>query len=383
MDSVTIEALRSRLLSGLVIPASPLALNTHRKLDERRQRALWRYYNAAGAGGIAVGVHTTQFAIRDPEIGLHRPLMELANDELDRLDRNRLDRDRSGADRLVRVAGVCGETRQACAEAELAKESAFDTGLLNLGALQTASEDELIAHCRAVASIIPLFGFFLQPASGGRPLPYGFWRRFVEIENVVAIKIAAFNRYQTIDVMRAVAESKRVDIAMYTGNDDAIILDLITPYSFHVDGGERDVRFVGGLLGHWAVWTKCAVDQLALCRSLAKPDFLVRAHGSLHEIRRALFKPGSRFSREMLSLSVMVTDCNAALFDAANGYRGCIAGLHEVLRRQGLLEGVWCLSDADCLSPGQLSEIDRVYAAYPELNDNAFVAEHLDAWLGE
>ncbi len=354
MDVMTVEDARSSLLTGLVIPASPLALNSRRKLDERRQRALWRYYSAAGAGGIAIGVHTTQFAIRDPMIGLHRPLLELANDEINRLDRSR-------AERLVRVSGVCGDTQQACAEAELALECGFHAGLLNLGAMQTASEDELISHCRSVASVIPLFGFYLQPASGGRLLPYGFWRRFAEIENILAIKIAAFNRYQTVDVMRAVAESGREDIAMYTGNDDAIILDLISPYRFGADGKEREVRFVGGLLGHWAVWTKSAVDQLAACRALAKP--------------------GARFAHEMLALNIEVTDCNAAFFDAANGYKGCIAGLHEVLRRQGLLEGVWCLRDSDCLSPGQLAEIDRIYAAYPELNDDRFVAANLDEWL--
>ncbi len=354
MDATTLENLRSRLLAGNVIPACPLALDSQRKLDVRRQRALWRYYNASGAGGIAVGVHTTQFAIRDPEIGLHRPLLELARDEMDRLDQSRVSR-------LVRVSGVCGETRQARFEAELAKECGFETGLLNLGALKNASDDELIAHCREVASIIPLFGFFLQPASGGRLLPYRFWRKFVEIENVVAIKIAAFNRYQTIDVMRAVAESGRSDIAMYTGNDDAIILDLITRYRFKDDGQEREVRFVGGLLGHWAVWTKRAVDQLTMCTAMAN------------------MKSGLR--PEILSLNVQVTDCNAAFFDAANGYKGCIAGLHEVLRRQGLLEGLWCLKDSDCLSPGQLAEIDRVYAAYPRLNDDSFVAQHLDEWL--
>jgi hypothetical protein len=353
-EKKNIESMRARLQSGLVIPASPLALSKDLRLDARRQRALWRYYSAAGAGGIAVGVHTTQFAIRDPKIGLHRPLLELANDEMDRLDGYR-------DDRLVRVAGVCGETRLACAEAELAAECGFETALLNLGALKNATEDELIAHCRGVASIVPVFGFFLQPASGGRLLPYSFWRRFVEIENVVAIKVAAFNRYQTIDVMRAVAESGRDDIAMYTGNDDSILLDLITPYRFKVGTEAREVQFVGGLLGHWAVWTKCAVEQLTVCRASAEQ--------------------GSQSTYEMLTLNVEVTDCNAAFFDAANGYKGCIAGLHEVLRRQGLLEGVWCLSNADCLSPGQAAEIDRVYKAYPHLSDDTFVLKHKEEWL--
>lgn len=335
------SSLRARLLTGLAIPAHPLALTASRRLDERRQRALTRYYIAAGVGGLAVGVHTTQFAIRDPKIGLFKPVLQLAAEELDRTSRP-----------LVRIAGVCGRTAQAESEAILLREHRYDAALLSLGAMTDADDDRLIQHCSMVADILPVVGFYLQPSVGGRRLPYAFWRRFAEISNVVAIKIAPFNRYQTQDVMRAVIDSGRNDIALYTGNDDNIVADLLTPFRF--DGQER--RIVGGLLGHWSVWTKRAVDLLERCRSAdAAP--------------------------ELLRLGVEVTDCNAAFFDAANGFRGCIAGLHEVLRRQGLLEGTWCLDANETLSPGQLAEIDRVYEAYPQLNDDEFVASHRDEWL--
>jgi hypothetical protein len=341
------------LRQGVVIPASPLALNAQRRWDERRQRALWRYYIAAGAGGIAVGVHTTQFAIRDPQIGLFRPLLELANEEFDRADATR-------HQPLVRIAGVCGDTPQALYEAELAREMGFHAGLLSLSALKEADDDTLIAHCRQVAEVIPLVGFYLQPAVGGRVLSYRFWRRFAEIENVVAIKIAPFNRYQTLDVVRAIAEAERDDIALYTGNDDNIVLDLLTPYRFTVGSKQVERRIVGGLLGHWAVWTKRAVELLERCHAVAREQTI---------------------PADLLRLAVEVTDCNAAFFDAANGFRGCIAGIHEVLRRQGLLEGIWCLDPNETLSPGQAEEIDRVYRSYPHLNDDAFVAEHLHEWL--
>jgi len=341
------------LRQGVVIPASPLALNAQRRWDERRQRALWRYYIAAGAGGIAVGVHTTQFAIRDPKIGLFRPLLELANEEFDRADATR-------HQPLVRIAGVCGDTPQALYEAELAREMGFHAGLLSLSALKEADDDTLIAHCRQVAEVIPLVGFYLQPAVGGRVLSYHFWRRFAEIENVVAIKIAPFNRYQTLDVVRAIAEAERDDIALYTGNDDNIVIDLVTPYRFTVGGKQVERRIVGGLLGHWAVWTKRAVELLERCHAVAREQTI---------------------PADLLRLAVEVTDCNAAFFDAANGFRGCIAGIHEVLRRQGLLEGIWCLDPNETLSPGQAEEIDRVYRSYPHLNDDAFVAEHLHEWL--
>jgi len=332
---------RKRLHEGIAIPAHPLALNSHRKLDERRQRALTRYYLAAGAGGIAVGVHTTQFAIRDPKIGLFKPVLTLAAEEMDRAN---------GA--VVRIGGICGETKQAVEEAHTLRELGYHAGLLSLGAMKHATEDELITHCRAVAETIPVIGFYLQPSVGGRVLPYAFWRRFAEIENVVAIKIAPFNRYQTLDVVRAVIEAGRNDIALYTGNDDNIVADLIT--SFRFDGTER--RIAGGLLGHWSVWTKRAVELLGRCH---------------HD-------PASA---ELLRLGVEITDSNAAFFDSANGFRGCIAGLHEVLRRQGLLEGLWCLDENETLSPGQSAEIDRVLRAYPHLNDDEFVSLHRDEWL--
>ena len=340
--------------NGLVIPASPLALDVERKLDERRQRALWRYYIAAGAGGIAVGVHTTQFAIRDPEVGLFRPLLELAAEEKKRAES-------SGHGPVALIGGICGRTNQAVAEAELVHETGCSAGMLSLAAMKDADDDALIAHCRAVAGIIPLFGFYLQPAAGGRALSYEFWRRFAEIENVIAVKIAPFNRYQTIDVVRAVAESGREDIALYTGNDDNIVMDLVTPYRFLVDGKLVERRIVGGLLGHWAVWTSRAVELLDACHSLARENVCA--------------------PMDVLRLSVEVTDCNAAFFDAANAYAGCIAGLHEVLRRQGFLDAVRLLDPREILSLGQSEEIDRVYRAYPRLNDDAFVAEHIHEWM--
>ncbi len=347
-------AIRSALQRGLVIPALPLALDANRRWDEGRQRALLRYYAAAGAGGVAVGVHTTQFAIRNPEIGVFKPLLNLAAKEFQRADAERIEP-------MVRVAGICGATPQAMSEAELAISNGYHAGLLSLAALKQASDDELIAHCRAVAEVIPVIGFYLQPSVGGRALPYSFWRRFAEIENVVAIKMAPFNRYQTLDVVRAITESGREDIALYTGNDDNLVIDLLTPFRFQVDGEWKTRRIVGGLLGHWAVWTKNAVELLSKCQELSLKN--------------------QPISPEVLTLAQQVTDCNAAFFDAANGYAGCIAGVHEVLRRQGLLEGVWCLDPHETLSPGQKEEIDRVYAAYPELNDDAFVKENLARWL--
>jgi len=349
-----IGEIRKALQSGLVIPASPLALTMDRRLDERRQRALCRYYAAAGAGGLAVGVHTTQFAIRDPGVGLFEPVLSLAAEEMDRADSDR-------HTPIARIAGICGDTGQATGEAALALGLGYHAGLLSLAALRDAGDDQLIEHCRAVAGILPVVGFYLQPAAGGRLLSYRFWCRFAEIENVVAIKIAPFNRYQTLDVVRAVAEAGRDDIALYTGNDDNIVLDLLTPYRFTVNGKVIERRIVGGLLGHWSVWTQRALEQLRACQELGGSDAPIPA--------------------EILRLSVEVTDANAAFFDAANGFAGCIAGLHEVLRRQGLLEGTWCLNPNERLSSGQSEEIDRVYAAYPHLNDDAFVAAHRDEWL--
>jgi len=347
------EAVRNILNRGVAIPAHPLALNAQRKLDERRQRALSRYYIDAGVGGLAVGVHTTQFAIRDPKVGLFEPVLRLAAEEMDRADRQR-------AARLVRIAGVCGITPQATREAALVRDAGYHAGLLSLAAMSDADDAALIAHCRAVADAIPVVGFYLQPAVGGRVLPYSFWRAFAEIENVVAIKIAPFNRYQTLDVVRAVAEAGREDIALYTGNDDNIVVDLVTPYRVGVGDDVVERRIVGGLLGHWSVWTRAAVGLLLDCQHYAHVPHL---------------------PREMLARGIEVTDSNAAFFDAANGFAGCIAGLHEVLRRQGLLEGIWCLDPNESLGPGQLEEIDRVYRAYPRLNDDAFVEENRDRWL--
>src|ERR1700689_2912761 len=335
---------------GIAIPAHPLALTADRRLDERRQRALSRYYVAAGAGGLAVGVHTTQFAIRQPKIGLLEPVLQLAAEEMDRADADR-------ATALVRIGGVCGETQQAVAEATLLRELKYHAGLLSLGAVAAWDDERLLAHCEEVAGILPLVGFYLQPAVGGRLLSYSFWRRFAEIENVVAIKIAPFNRYQTLDVVRAVAESGR-DIALYTGNDDNIVMDLVTPQRFRPSGEPR--RIVGGLLGHWAVWTRRATELLQECHSAACDE--------------------KNVPTSLIQKSAQITDCNAAFFDAAHSFKGCIAGLHEVLRRQGLFEGIWCLDPKETLSPGQQEEIDRVYRAYPHLNDDDFVRQGLATW---
>jgi len=344
----------SRVLKrGVVIPASPLALDSRRRFDPRRQRGLWRYYAAAGAGGIAIGVHTTQFAIRKPEIGLYEPLLALGREEFDRADGR-------GGEPMIRVAGICGQTEQAVREATIARDHGYHAGLLSLAAMRGADDETLLAHCRAVADVIPVFGFYLQPAVGGILLPYGFWRRFAEIENVVAIKIAAFNRYHTLDAIRGIADSGRDDIALYTGNDDNIVADLLTPFRF-VRGGEPvERRLVGGLLGHWAVWTQKAVELLNRCHAAVE-------QGSIPDA--------------LLSHNVEVTDANAALFDVANNFAGCIAGIHEVLRRQGLLEGAWCLDPAETLSPGQADEIDRVISAYPAMQDDDFVDRHKDEWL--
>jgi len=341
------------LKTGTVIPAHPLALTAERKLDERRQRALSRYYIASGAGGLAIGVHTTQFAIREPRVGLFEPVLRLAAEEMDRADKVR-------DVPLVRVAGICGKTAQAVSEARLLRDLKYHVGLLSLAAVKDLDDEALIGYCREVAAILPIMGFYLQPAVGGRVLSHGFWRRFVEIENLVAIKIAPFNRYHTLDVIRAVAEAGH-EIALYTGNDDNIVMDLLTPYAFQVGDEKRELRIVGGLLGHWAVWTKRAVELLKECHSLARANQPV--------------------PQSMLRKSIQVTDCNAAFFDTANNFAGCIAGLHEVLRRQGLLEGIWCLDPPETLSPGQKEEIDRVYRAYPELNDDQFAREGRDAWL--
>ena len=327
-----------------MIPAHPLALTRDRKLDERRQRALTRYYLAAGAGGIAVGVHTTQFEIRDPKFNLFKPVLELASEEM-------------RAHSILKLAGVCGDTRQALAEAELAKSLGYDAVLLSLAALKQAPVSKLIEHSRSIASVIRVIGFYLQTAVGGRVLPYEFWREFAEVPDVVAIKIAPFNRYQTIDVVRAVVESGRSDeIALYTGNDDNIVSDLLTEFEFV---GKR-ARIVGGLLGHWAVWTRGAVSLLE------------RVQRNRQSIAAGL-----------LTSAQQVTDMNAAIFDPANHFHGCIPGINEVLRRQGMLEGRWCLDPKEDLSPGQSEEIDRVCKSYPHLcqADDDLIRENLGTWL--
>lgn len=334
---------------GVAIPASPLALDAERKFDPRRQRALMRYYVDAGAGGVAVGVHTTQFEIRD--VGLYKPVLKLAAETVDDWT-NRT---------MVRIGGLVGKTDQAVNEATIARDLGYHAGLLSLAAWKGASEDEIIEHCRRIADEIPLIGFYLQPAVGGVLLGPSFWRRFAEIENVVAIKMAPFNRYRTLDVIRGVVEARAEDrISLYTGNDDHIVYDLITPFNFMREGEPVTARIVGGLLGHWSVWMKSAVELLERCQAAAREEAV---------------------PVELLTLDSQVTDCNAAFFDVANDFAGCIAGCHEVLRRQGLFEGVWCLNPNETLSPGQSAEIDRVYAAYPHLNDDAFVAENRERWL--
>ena len=337
------------LRKGVVIPAHPLALDADRRLDPRRQRALTRYYLDAGAGGLAVGVHTTQFAIR--EAGLFAPVLELAV---------------RGAAEWARqppimIAGLAGQTAQATKEAQTARGLGYHAGLLSLAALKGASEDELIGHAQAIAREIPLVGFYLQPAVGGLVLPVSFWRRFAAIENVVAIKIAPFNRYRTLDVVRGVVEAGAAErITLYTGNDDHIVLDLLTPFTVVAKGGTSIVRIKGGLLGHWSVWVKRAVELLDRIHAAVASDTV---------------------PADLLALDSQVTDCNAAIFDVANDFHGVIAGCHEILRRQGLLAGTWCLDPQETLGPGQKEEIDRVCAAYPHLNDDAFVRANLERWL--
>jgi hypothetical protein len=346
-----VDHARALLLRGLAIPAHPLALNAQRQLDERRQRALTRYYLDAGVGGLAVGVHTTQFAIR--EVGLYEPVLRLAMDTA---------RDWVGPEReLAMVAGVCGRTEQALSEARTAQDLGYHAGLLSLAAMKGESEDALIAHCEAVAQEIPLIGFYLQPAVGGMALSAAFWARFAAIDNVVAIKVAPFNRYQTLDVLRGVAQARAEQrVALYTGNDDHIVADLLTPFTVVRDGEPVTLRFRGGLLGHWSVWTSGAVRLLKRCQA-------------------AVDNP--QLAATLLALDARVTDCNSAFFDVAHQFHGCIAGCHEVLRRQGLLEGIWCLDPNEGLSPGQAEEIDRVCAQHADFADDAFVAQGLSRWL--
>ncbi|PYI52024.1 dihydrodipicolinate synthase family protein [Paenibacillus flagellatus] len=342
------------LHDGLVIPAQPLALTEERKLDERHQRALTRYYIAAGAGGVAVGVHSTQFEIREPQHNLYEPVLRLAAEEVDRA---KLDRP------FLKVAGICGPTEQALNEARIAVGLGYDAGLVSMGGLKDWSEAEHIERIKAVAEVIPVIGFYLQPSVGGRIFSFDFWRQLADIEGVIAIKIAPFNRYQTIDVVRAVMYSKRRDdIALYTGNDDNIVNDLLTTYRFQVDGKPVEKKIVGGLLGHWCVWTKKAVELLEEVKA-------VRNDATL--------------SADWLTRNIEVTETNAAFFDPAHNFAGCIPGIHEVLRRQGLMKGTWCLNPHEVLSPGQSEEIDRMYRDYPHLNDDEFVKKHLNEWLAD
>jgi hypothetical protein len=341
----------SLLAQGTVIPAHPLALDARREFDRRRQRALTRYYVDAGAGGLAVGVHTTQFAIR--ERGLYETVLRAAME----------DQGEWAGRPMVMIAGLCGGTAQATAEARTAVGLGYHAGLLSLAALAGRPEDELIAHCEAVAREIPLVGFYLQTAVGGPVLSSEFWRRFASISNVLAIKVAPFNRYRTLDVVRGVVAAKAEErVFLYTGNDDHIVLDLALPFVAMRDGAPVSVRFRGGLLGHWSVWTRSAVEQLA-------------------RIKQEIARAGGTLSPELLALDARVTDCNAAFFDVANDFHGCIAGCHEVLRRQGLLEGIWCLDPGEGLGAGQSQEIDRVCRMHADLSDDAFVRQNLQRWL--
>ena len=340
---------RRLIADGTVLPAHPLALDANRKLDKKHQRALTRYYIDAGSGGLAVGVHTTQFAIRD--VDLYRPVLELAAETATSWTKRP----------LAMVAGLSGPTQQAISEARTARGIGYHAGLLSLAAMKSASADEIIAHCRAVAREIPLVGFYLQPAVGGVILGANFWRRFAEIDNVIAIKIAPFNRYRTLDVLRGVAAAGALDrIVLYTGNDDHILLDLVLPFDLRENGITTRTYFRGGLLGHWSVWTATAIRQFEMCRA---------ARGQ------------ATIPADLLALDARVTDCNSAFFDVANNFHGCIAGCHEVLRRQGLMQGIWCLDPAEGLSPGQIEEIDRVCNEHADLSDDDFVAAHLEKWL--
>jgi dihydrodipicolinate synthase/N-acetylneuraminate lyase len=330
------------LRRGVVIPAHPLALNASRKLDERRQRALARYYLDAGSGGLAVGVHATQFAIR--ETGLYEPVLRIAAEE-------------AAGRKVVMIAGLSGKTAQARKEAQTARALGYHAGMLSLAPMKGASIDELIEHCTAAAKEIALVGFYLQTAVGGIPLPVQFWQRFAAIENVVAIKIAPFNRYATLDVVKGVVAARAENrIALYTGNDDHIVLDLAVPFDVRRGSETVRVRIKGGLLGHWSVWTKTAVSLLKRVQE-------------------------GKIDEDLLALDARVTDCNSAFFDVAHDFAGCIPGCHEVLRRQGLLAGTWCLDPNEQLSPGQAHEIDRVYRDHGDLADDAFVKANLERWL--
>ena len=347
------EIALKKLAEGTVIPATPLALDENRKLSEDGQRLLMKYYLNCGVGGIATAVHTTQFEIRDPEINLYEPILKLVSEEIDKFEQ---ENDKV----IVKVAGVCGPIEQAVKEAELAKKYGYDAVLLSPGGLNHMPESYLIERTKAVAAVMPVIGFYLQTAVGGRVFSFNYWEQVSAIDNVVAIKCASFNRYTTQDVVRAVALSDRCnDITLYTGNDDNIVIDLLTKYKFTKDGKTVVKSFEGGLLGHWSVWTKKAVEIFNMTKEAKK---------------------GNTIPAELLTLAAEVTETNSVFFDTANGFKGCIAGLHEVLRRQGLMENIYCLNPEETMSPGQAKELDRIYAAYPHLNDDAFIAENIVAW---
>ncbi len=349
-----IEKIIEILQGGTVISAIPLALDADRKFNEKRQRVLTRYYLNAGVGGVAVAVHTTQFEIRDPEIALFEPVLSVVKEEIDAYEK------KTGKT-IVRVAGVCGPVEQAVKEAELIKSLGFDAGLVSPGGLMNYTEYQIIDRTEKVAAIIPVIGFYLQPSVGGRLFSFNYWQQICEIDNVIAVKAAPFNRYQTLDLVRAAAMSSRADkIALYTGNDDNIIVDLLTKYEFTENGRKYEKRFTGGLLGHWAVWTNTVVKLYAKIKEAAAMNSI---------------------PAELLTLAAQITDANAAFFDTANNFAGCIPGIHEILRRQGIMEGTWCLNEHEVLSHGQSEEIDRVYRMYPHLNDDKFVAENLQSWL--
>ena len=346
----------NKLRSGCVIPAHPLALHADNKIDEQHQKALTRYYLASGAGGLAIGVHTTQFAIHNSKVGLYRPVLGLAGETAQEYAKS------TNCGEPIMIAGIVGETRQAVKEAELARELGYHIGLLSLTALRGKSVDDLIDHARQVAKVIPIMGFYLQEAISQMVLDAEFWRKFVEIEGVLAIKIAPFNRYQTLDVLEAVAHSGRADeIALFTGNDDNIIADLLTKHEFNVDGRTVSLQIVGGLLGQWACWTKRAVEYLAGIKKIRETKMQI--------------------PQKMLTLASQLTLANKAIFDADNHFAGCIPGILYVLKRQGLVEEVRTLDEHECLSPGQAEKIDKIIENYPQLCDDDFVKENLDTWL--
>ena len=340
------EEARNILKKGTVIPAMPLVLRQDRSFDEAGQRRLVRYYLEAGVGGLAVAVHTTQFEIRQPEIGLFAPLIRLVREEIRQFEQKK-------NKTVVCICGVCGPKEAACHEAELAKKAGYDAVLLSPNGLNELGETEHLQRAEAVSEILPVIGFYLQTAVGGRRFSYNYWQKLCRLPGVVAIKAAPFNRYQTLDIVRAVAGSGRQkELVLYTGNDDNIVSDLLT--EFEIDG--EKIRFAGGLLGHWAVWTHKVVELYdRICRE----------------------RESGQISAELLTIAAQVTDCNAAFFDTANGFRGCITGIHEVLRRQGLMPGIWTLQPEESLSPGQAEEIDRVWRSYPHLADDAFVKQFL------